>query len=65
MHERTTISISDAVAVQLERVSAARGESVEETLAAALRVLQQETIGDELARRLSPEEIAWLEAPGR
>lgn len=62
MSDTTTIRISRSTHEQLRRLAEGHDRTVAETVARAVRLLQQEDIGHDLAASLSDEEVAWLDA---
>jgi predicted transcriptional regulator len=62
MPETTTIRISRDTHQELTRLARERRQTVAETVARAVRLLRQDEVGRALARPLSDEEAAWLDA---
>lgn len=62
MVETTTIRVSRETHAKLTRLAAERHETLDETVARALRVLRQEAIGRDLAVPLTEDETTWLDA---
>lgn len=62
MAETTTIRVSRETHARVTRLAAERHETIDETVARALRVLRQDEMGHHLAIPLSDEERAWLDA---
>lgn len=62
MVETTTIRVSRETHAKLTRLAAERHETLDETVARALRVLRQEAIGRDLAVPLTEDEATWLDA---
>lgn len=62
MSDTTTIRVSRATRDQLRRAARERHQTVAETVALAVRLLRQDELGRDLARPLSDEEVAWLDA---
>ena len=60
--DTTTIRVSRTTRDVLNRLAAHRGQSMVETVERAARLLQQETIGADLATPLRADEIEWLDA---
>lgn len=62
MSATTTIRVSRATRDALNDQAARRGETVTDTVARAVRLLEQESIGRDLATPLLYDEVAWLDA---
>lgn len=62
MVETTTIRVSRETHAKLTRLAAESHETLDETVARALRVLRQEAIGRDLAVPLTEDETTWLDA---
>ena len=62
MAETTTIRISRETHARVTRLAAERHETIDETVSRAIRALRQDALGRDLARELTPEETAWLDA---
>ncbi|HIW68647.1 MAG TPA: hypothetical protein H9878_11060 [Candidatus Dietzia merdigallinarum] len=62
MSDSTTIRIDRITNDQLKSLASLRGESMADTVARAIRLLEEETIGDNLAAALRDDEHAWLDA---
>ncbi len=62
MADTTTIRVSRETHATVARLAAQRRETIDETVARALRVLRQEAIGRDLAIPLTDEETTWLDA---
>jgi len=62
VRETTTVRVARATREELRRLAAHREESVADTVARAVRLLRQDEMGQELARPLTDEEVAWLDA---
>ncbi len=62
MSETTTIRVTRATREELRELAARREESVAETVARAVRLLRQDDMGRDLARPLTDDEVAWLDA---
>ena len=62
MADTTTIRVSRETHATVTRLAAQRHETIDETVARALRVLRQEAIGRDLAIPLTDEETTWLDA---
>lgn len=62
MSETTTIRVTRATREELRQLAAHREESMADTVARAVRLLRQDEMGQELARPLTDEEVAWLDA---
>jgi hypothetical protein len=60
--QSTSVRIDLATHEELKRLASALGTTVGETVALAVRRLRQERLGEELTARLSPDEVAWLDA---
>lgn len=61
----TTIRVTTATRDRLNALAAQRSESVTDTVARAAELLEQESIGEELARDLREDELDWLNAAAR
>lgn len=62
MSETTTIRIGRATHDELRELVRRHRTSLGETVARALTALRQEDIGRDLARPITPDEAAWLDA---
>lgn len=62
MADTTTIRISRETHATITRLAAERHETIDETVARALRVFRQDAIGRDLAIPLTTDELAWLDA---
>lgn len=62
MSETTTVRVDRATHEELKRLARERRSTVAETIARAVRVLQQEEMGQDLARPLGDDESIWLDA---
>ncbi|MDQ6523207.1 hypothetical protein RB608_06330 [Nocardioides sp. LHD-245] len=62
MSDTTTIRVSRATRDALNDLAARRGETVIDSVSRAVRLLEQEVIGADLAAPLRDDEIAWLDA---
>ena len=62
MPDTTTIRISRTRHDELRRLAIRRHQTVAETVSRAVRLLQQDEIGQTLALQLTDEEVAWLDA---
>lgn len=62
MSDTTTIRVSRFTRDVLGELAARRGESVTSTVDRAVRLLEQEMIGADLAAPLRADELAWLDA---
>lgn len=62
MSDTTTIRISRTTHDELRRQADRRHQTVGETVSRAVRLLQQEAIGRDLAEPLSDDESSWLDA---
>jgi hypothetical protein len=62
MGDTTTVRIDRPTHDALKRLARERGSTVTETVAAAVRLLRQERMGEELAQPLREDEHAWLDA---
>jgi len=60
--DTTTIRVSRKTHARVTRLAAERNETIDETVARAVRVLRQEAIGRDLAVPLTDDETAWLDA---
>lgn len=62
MTKTTTIRISRETHARVTRLAAERHETIDETVARAIRALRQDAMGRGLSAELDGEEIAWLDA---
>lgn len=62
MADTTTIRVSRGTHAQVTRLAAERHETIDETVSRAVRSLRQDAMGRDLAREVSAEETAWLDA---
>ena len=62
MGETTTVRIDRSTHDTLKRLARERHTTVTDAVARAVRLLQQEQIGTELAGDLNPGESEWLDA---
>jgi predicted transcriptional regulator len=62
MSDTTTIRISRDTHEKLSRLARGRHQTVAETVSRAVRLLQQDEIGRDLAAALTNEEMVWLDA---
>ena len=62
MSETTTVRVDRATHEELKRLARERKITVAETIARAVRVLNQEEMGQDLARPLGDDESNWLDA---
>ncbi|MDP9822808.1 hypothetical protein [Nocardioides massiliensis] len=62
MADTTTIRVSRAARDSLNELAAKRGETLTDTVSRAVRLLQQEAMGVDLAVALREDETAWLDA---
>lgn len=62
MGDTTTIRVSRETHAQVTRLAAARHETIDVTVSAALQALRQDAMGRDLATPLTPEEKSWLDA---
>jgi predicted transcriptional regulator len=60
--QTTSVRIDVATHQELKRLAAALGASVGYTVTLAVRSLQQDRIGTQLAAPLTQDETAWLDA---
>lgn len=60
--QSTSVRIDVATHQELEKLAVARGASVGDTVALAVRRLRQDQIAAELRAELTPEEKVWLDA---
>lgn len=58
----TTIRVSHATRDALNELAARRGQTVTATVDRAVRLLEQEEMGAELAAPLRQDEMEWLDA---
>jgi predicted DNA-binding ribbon-helix-helix protein len=62
MGDTTTVRIDRPTHDALKRLARERGSTVTETVAAAVRLLRQDRMGEELAHPLREDEHEWLDA---
>lgn len=62
MGETTTIRISRETHAQVSRLAAERHETIDVTVARAIRALRQDAMARDLSGELEPDETAWLDA---
>lgn len=62
MTDTTTIRISRVTHEELRRLADERQQTVADTVAAAIRLLQQDEIGRDLSAPLTDDESEWLDA---
>ena len=62
MSGTTTIRVSRQTHDDLRSIAAHSQQTVADTVARAVRLLQQERIGRDLAQPLTDEEVDWLDA---
>lgn len=62
MSDTTTIRVSRATRDALNDLAARRGETLTDTVSRAARLLEQETIGQDLSVPLRDDELSWLDA---
>jgi predicted transcriptional regulator len=62
MSDTTTVRVDRPTHEALKRLARERGSTVTPTVAAAVRLLRQDQMGDELARQLREDEHEWLDA---
>lgn len=62
MGDTTTIRISRVTHARVTRLAAERHETIDETVSRAIRALRQDAMAADLARELTDEESAWLDA---
>lgn len=62
MSDSTTIRVSRSTRDALGELAERRGETVTSTVDRAVRLLEQEMIGADLAADLRDDELAWLDA---
>lgn len=62
MSDTTTIRITRSTRDDLNELAAQRHETLTDTVSRATRLLQQETIGHDLATPLREDELDWLDA---
>ncbi len=60
--QSTSVRIDVATHEMIKRLASDLGTSVGDTVALAVRRLQQEHLGEELKAALTPEETRWLDA---
>jgi len=64
MAETTTIRVDRSTRDHLNRLARERHVTVAQAVSRAVRLLEQEQIGRDLAMPLTGEEMAWLDADG-
>lgn len=62
MSDTTTIRVTRDTRDALNDLAARRGETLTDAVARAVRLLEQETIGLDLATPLHDDELVWLDA---
>lgn len=62
MADTTTIRVSRETHARLTRLAAERHETVDQTVSRAIRALHQDAMARDLARPLTDDETAWLDA---
>ena len=62
MSDTTTVRVDRPTHDALKRLAQERGATVTETVAAAVRLLRQDKMGEELSTPLEDEEMEWLDA---
>ncbi|HMT31549.1 MAG TPA: hypothetical protein PKC73_15170 [Dermatophilaceae bacterium] len=62
MADTTTIRISRETHARVTRLAAQRHETIDQTVARALRVLRQDSMGRDLSIPLTDDETTWLDA---
>lgn len=62
MPDTTTIRISRSTHHELQRLAKERHQTVADTVSRAVRLLNQDDIGRDLAAPLTDEETSWLDA---
>lgn len=65
MAETTTIRVSRDTHARVTQLAAARHETIDETVSAAIRALRQDAMARDLTADLNDEETAWLDAEAR
>jgi predicted transcriptional regulator len=60
--DTTTIRISRETHARVTRLAAQRHETIDQTVARALRVLRQDSMGRDLSIPLTDDETTWLDA---
>lgn len=60
--QSTSVRIDGETHEELKRLASELGTTVGHTVALAVRALRQERVGEQLARPLSDDEAAWLDA---
>jgi len=60
--DTTTIRISRDTHARVTRLAAQRHETIDQTVARALRVLRQDSMGRDLSIPLTDDETTWLDA---
>ena len=62
MADTTTNRISRETHARVTRLAAQRHETIDQTVARALRVLRQDSMGRDLSIPLTDDETTWLDA---
>ena len=62
MADTTTIRISRETHARVTRLAAQRHETIDQTVARALRVLRHDSMGRDLSIPLTDDETTWLDA---
>ncbi|HRC40758.1 hypothetical protein [Nostocoides sp.] len=62
MADTTTIRVTRETHARVTKLAAQRHETIDQTVARALRVLRQDVMGRDLAIPLTDDETAWLDA---
>ncbi|MFT3887072.1 MAG: hypothetical protein QM713_02755 [Arachnia sp.] len=62
MSTTTTIRVTRPARDALNDLAARRGETLTDTITRAVRLLEQDAIGQELSEPLRDDEQAWLDA---
>ena len=62
MDERPDLQVTSHTQDEVTRLAALRGQTVDDTVADAVRLLRQEEVSRALTRALNDDDVAWLDA---
>lgn len=62
MADTTTIRVSRETHARVTKLAAERHQTIDQTVAVALRLLRQDAMGRDMAVPLTDDETAWLDA---
>lgn len=62
MADTTTIRVTRETHARVTKLATQRHETIDQTVARALRVLRQDAMGRDLAIPITDDETAWLDA---